>query len=44
MRSLGEGSEAVDEFLYRQAHGSGITFWTMRFAEGLLVSLNWEDE
>lgn len=44
MRSLGEGPDAVEEFLYRQAHGAGETFWTMRFAEGLLVSLAWEDE
>ena len=44
MHSLGEGADAVDEFLYRQSHASGETFWTMRFAEGLLVSLNWEDE
>lgn len=49
MRPLGEGTDredadAVEEFLYRQAHGSGETFWTMRFAEGVLVSLNWEDE
>ncbi|NOT32442.1 MAG: beta-lactamase family protein [Planctomycetes bacterium] len=43
-RSLGEGADAVEEFLYRQAHASGETFWTMRFAEGVLVSLNWEDE
>lgn len=34
----------LEEFLYRQAHGSGETFWTMRFSEGVLVSLNWEDE
>ena len=43
-RPLGEGADAVEEFLYRQAHASGETFWTMRFAEGVLVSLNWEDE
>jgi hypothetical protein len=43
-RPLGEGEDAVEEFLYRQAHASGETFWTMRFAEGVLVSLNWEDE
>ena len=34
----------LEEFLCRQAHGSGETFWTMRFADGVLVSLNWEDE
>ena len=43
-RPLGEGADAVEEFLYRQAHAAGETFWTMRFAEGVLVSLNWEDE
>ncbi|MSR61280.1 MAG: class A beta-lactamase-related serine hydrolase [Planctomycetes bacterium] len=41
---LGEGADAVEEFLYRQEHADGETFWTMRFAEGVLVSLNWEDE
>ncbi len=44
MRPLGVGTDAVEEFLYRQAHDSGETFWTMRFSEGVLVSLNWEDE
>jgi CubicO group peptidase (beta-lactamase class C family) len=43
-RPQGEGPDAVEEFLYRQAHAAGETFWTMRFAEGVLVSLNWEDE
>lgn len=39
-----QGPAGTDEFLYRQAHEGGETFWTMRFADGLLVSLDWEDE
>ena len=38
------GPEGTDEFLYRQAHEGGETFWSMRFADGVLVSLDWEDE
>lgn len=44
MRSVARNSDTAEEFLYRQAHASGETFWTMRFADGLLISLNWEDE
>jgi hypothetical protein len=44
MRSLHGEEGELEEFLYRQAHDSGETFWTMRFATGVLVSLNWEDE
>jgi D-alanyl-D-alanine carboxypeptidase len=40
----GARGEPIDEFLYREAHEGGETFWTMRFSAGLLVSLNWEDE
>jgi len=43
-RPRGEGADVLEEFLYRQAHAAGETFWTMRFKEGVLVSLNWEDE
>lgn len=39
-----EGSADTEEFLYRQADDAGETFWTLRVAEGLLVSLNWERE
>jgi len=39
-----EGSADTEEFLYRQADDAGETFWTLRFAEGVLVSLNWERE
>jgi hypothetical protein len=44
MRSLHGDEDELEEFLYRQAHASGETFWTMRFAGGVLVSLNWEEE
>ena len=44
MRELEDEEGGLEEFLYRQAHGSGETFWTMRFSGGVLVSLNWEDE
>jgi len=44
VRSLRGEEGELEEFLYRQAHAAGETFWTMRFAEGVLVSLNWEDE
>ena len=39
-----DGAKETDEFLYRQAHEGGETFWAMRFADGLLVSLDWQDE
>ena len=44
MRTLGEGNGALEEFLYREANGAGETFWTMRFSDGALVALNWDDE
>jgi CubicO group peptidase (beta-lactamase class C family) len=34
----------LDEFLYRATHEAGETFWTLRFSDGFLSSLDWADE
>jgi len=44
MRSVEGRTGEIEEFLYRQANASGETFWTMRFSEGYLASLDWADE
>jgi CubicO group peptidase (beta-lactamase class C family) len=39
-----EGAGRAEEYLYRSSHASGEFFWTMRFRDGLLTSLDWTEE
>src|SRR5262245_4723595 len=38
------GSKDTEEFLYRETHDGGETFWALRFSGGYLVSMDWQDE
>lgn len=39
-----EGTDDSEEFLYRSTHAGGEFYWTLRFRDGLLTSLDWTDE